>query len=134
MGKLAVDGFPNDFDVSAAWFRKAQGDLKAFMEAFAVRLEGALPGRVSVERKKDSLFAKTSHAEKVVVEAQNHVYVLALQKSRLSAHRSKIVHGVTLSTEPMNVPEWLGALNGDIETLAAHAGSAQTVLHDFLMS
>ncbi|WP_266168702.1 hypothetical protein [Dyella subtropica] len=129
-----MSGIPNDFDLSAAWFRKAQGDLKAFMEAFAVRLEGAIPGRVTVERQKDGLFSRISHAVKVTVEAQNHIYVLALQKSRLSAHRSKVVRGVTLSTEHMEVPEWLGGLNSDIQALAEQAGSAQNVLHDFLMS
>ncbi|GGA00023.1 hypothetical protein [Dyella caseinilytica] len=129
-----MSSIPSDFDLNAAWYRKAQGDLKAFMEAFAVRLEGAMPGRVSVERKKDGLFSKSSHASRISVEAHDHLYVLELQKERLSAHRSKSVHGVTLSTEHMAVPTWLSALQGDIQTLAEHAGNAQSVLHDFLMS
>ncbi|RUL66060.1 hypothetical protein EKH79_05025 [Dyella dinghuensis] len=129
-----MSSFPNDFDLNAAWFRKSQGDLKAFMEAFAVRLEGAIPGRVTVERQKDGLFSKISHAVKISVDAHNHTYVLALQKSRLLAQRSKSVHGVTLSTEQMDVPAWLAALHDEIQALAEHAGSAQNVLHDFLMS
>lgn len=120
--------------MNAAWFRKAQGDLKAFMEAFAVRLEGAIPSRVAVERQKDGLFSKVSHAATITIEAHDHIYVLALQKGRLAAHRSKVVHGVTLSTEHMEVPAWLSALHGDIQVLAEHAGAAQNVLHDFLMS
>ena len=104
------------------------------MEAFAVRLEGAIPGRVAVERHKDGLFAKASHAARISVEAHDHVYVLELQKGHLSAQRSKAVRGVTLSTEHMEVPAWLNALHGDIQTLAEHAGAAQNVLHDFLMS
>ncbi|MBE1162859.1 hypothetical protein [Dyella acidiphila] len=129
-----MSSLPSDFDLNAAWFRKAQGDLKAFMEAFAVRLEGAIPGRVAVERQKDGLFAKTSHATRISVEAHDHHYVLELQKGRLAAHRSKSVRGVTLSTEPMDVPAWLAALYSDIQVLAEHAGAAQNVLHDFLMS
>jgi hypothetical protein len=131
---VALSSLPSDFDLDAAWFRKAQGDLKAFMQAFAVRLEGALPGRVAVERHKDGLFSKESHATRIAVEAHNHLYVIELQKGRLSAHRSKAVHGVTLSTEQMDVPAWLAALHADIQTLAEHAGAAQNVLHDFLMS
>jgi len=104
------------------------------MEAFAVRLEGAVPARVRVERQKDGLFSKTRHVTRISVEAQNHVYELSLQAGRLSAQRSKVVHGVSLMTERMEVPQWLDALRGDIQTLAEHAGSAQDVLHDFLMS
>lgn len=104
------------------------------MEAFAVRLEGAVPSRVRIERQKDSLFSKTRHVTKINVEAQNHVYELTLQGGRLSAQRSKVVHGVSLMTERMEVPQWLDALREDIQTLAEQAGSAQDVLHDFLMS
>lgn len=129
-----LSGLPNDFDLSAAWFRRAQSDLKAFMEAFAVRLEGAVPARVRVERQKDSLFSKTRHVTKINVEAQNHIYALTLQGGRLSAERSKVVRGVSLMTEHMDVPQWLDALREDIQALAEHAGSAQDVLHDFLMS
>ncbi|RUL74456.1 hypothetical protein [Dyella choica] len=129
-----MSGLPSDFDLNAAWLRKAQGDLKAFMEAFAVRLEGAIPGRVAVEREKDGFFSKASHARKITVDGHEHVYVIDLQKSRLATQRSKVVHGVTLSTEHMEVPVWLAALHHDIQLLAEHAGQAQNVLHDFLMS
>lgn len=129
-----MGGLPSDFDLNAAWFRKAQGDLKAFMEAFAVRLEGAIPGRVAVEREKDGFFSKVRHATRITVDAHDHVYVIDLQKNRLATHRSKIVHGVTLSTEQLDVPAWLAELHNEIQSLAERAGNAQTVLHDFLMS
>jgi hypothetical protein len=131
---VVLSSIPSDFDLNAAWYRKSQGDLKAFMEAFAVRLEGAMPGRVTVERQKDGLFSKVRHASRITIEARDHLYVLELQKERLSAHRSKSVHGVTLSTEAMDVSAWLNALQGDIQALAEHAGATQSVLHDFLMS
>jgi hypothetical protein len=34
----------------------------------------------------------------------------------------------------MAVPEWLAALNADVQLLAERAGAAHGVLHDFLMS
>lgn len=129
-----LNGLPSDFDLNAAWLRKAQGDLKAFMGAFATRLEGAIPGRVAVERVKDGLFSKNSHATKISIDGHEHVYVIDMQKGRLATHRSKVVHGVTLSTERMDVPAWLTALHEDIQALAEHAGKAQNVLHDFLMN
>ncbi len=36
-----VSGSPDEFDLDAAFLRRSEGDLRAFMEALAVRLEGA---------------------------------------------------------------------------------------------
>ena len=125
---------PGDFDLSAAWYRKAQGDLRAFLEGFATRMMGAFPGHVTVERRRDGLFSTTSHVVKVAIDAGPSVYVLFLEHNRLSALRAKSVRGVTLKSEPMTVPEWLAALNADVQLLAERAGAAHGVLHDFLMS
>jgi hypothetical protein len=129
-----VSGEPSEFDLSAAWIRRAQGDLKAFMEGFAVRLEGAVPGNVTVERKRDGLFSKTSHVVKVSIDIEPNVYSLAIDGSRLSALRAKVVRGVALKSEQMAVPEWLDAVHRDMQALAEHAGAARNVIHDFLMS
>lgn len=125
---------PGDFDLSAAWYRKAQGDLRAFLEGFATRLDGAIPGHVTVERRRDGLFSKTSHVVKVTIDAGPAVYVLGLENNHLSALRAKSVRGVTLKSEAMDVPEWLRSLNDDIQRLAERTGEAHGVLHDFLMS
>ncbi|HJU16579.1 MAG TPA: hypothetical protein VJ770_08905 [Stellaceae bacterium] len=124
----------DDFDLSMAWYRKAQSDLRAFMEAFAVRMAGAAPDRVKVERRRDGLFSRTSHVARVTIASDPNVYVLSFDNSHLSAHRAKAVRGVILKSEPMDFPEWLAALNADLQRLAERAGAAQNVLHDFLMS
>lgn len=125
---------PGDFDLSAAWYRKAQGDLRAFLEGFATRLEGAIPGHVTVERRRDGFFSKTSHVAKVAIDTGPNVYVVGLENNHLSALRSKAVRGVTLKSETMEFPEWLAALNADIQRLAERVDAAHGVLHDFLMS
>jgi hypothetical protein len=133
-GRSNVNREPSDFDLSAAWIRRAQGDLKAFMEGFAARLEGAVPDRVLVERRRDGLFSKTSHVVKVGVQMEPNHYSLTLDAGQFSAWRTKVVRGVALKSEQMAVPEWLAALHRDIQALAEHAGSARNVIHDFLMS
>jgi hypothetical protein len=125
---------PGDFDLSMAWYRKAQGDLRAFMEAFAARMEGALPGRVKIERRRDGLFSRTSHVVKVTIAGDLDTYILSRDGDRLSAQRAKAVRGVILKSEEMDFPEWLAALNAELQRLAERAGTAQSVLHDFLMS
>jgi len=124
----------SDFDLSAAWYRRAQGDLRAFLEAFATRMEGAIPGHVTVERKRDGLFSKTSHVAKIAIDTGPNVYVVALENKHLTALRSKAVRGVTLKSEPLDFPDWLAALRADIQRLAERDGAAHDVLHDFLMS
>jgi hypothetical protein len=125
---------PGEFDLSTAWYRKAQGDLRAFLEGFATRMEGAIPGHVTVERKYDGLFSSTSHVVKVEIETGANLYVVALERNHLTAWRSTAVRGVTLKTETLDFPDWLNALNADIQRLAERAGAAHDVLHDFLMS
>ena len=122
------------FDLSAAWMRKAQGDLAAFMEAFAARMSGALPGRVAVERRRDGFFSSRTHVVKVTIETGPHVYSLIFDKARLAAQRAKAVRGVTLKSDALPVPEWLAALNHEIEALSGELGAARRVIHDFLMS
>jgi hypothetical protein len=125
---------PADFDLSAAWYRKAQGDLPAFLEGFAVRMEGAIPGHVTVERRRDGLFSKTSRVVKVTIDSGPHVYALRLENNHLLALRAKSVRGVTLKSEPMDLRQWLAALDADIHQLAQRTDATHGVLHDFLMS
>lgn len=129
-----MDTGAGEFDLGMAWYRKAQGDLRAFMEAFATRMEGAVPGRVKIERRRDGLFSRTSHVVKVTISGETDAYVLRFDGGHLSAERAKSVRGVTLKSQAMEFPEWLAALNADLQRLAERAGNAQTALHDFLMS
>jgi hypothetical protein len=125
---------PTEFDLSAAWLRRANGDMKAFLEALAVRLNDALPSRVEVERKRDGLFSRESHAVRIAVSSDRYLHALSVDRGRLIARRSKIVRGITISSEDMAVPDWLESLNEEIRSMGDEAGTAHTILHDFLMS
>jgi hypothetical protein len=124
----SLDGF----DLDAAALRRSETDIRAFLEALAVRLEGALPGRVRVERKRDGLLSKTSHVAQITVEAQSAVLVLQVARGQLSATRAKQVRGVTISSGAIGVPEWLAAVRAEVQVLAEQAGAAGDTLHDFL--
>ncbi len=125
---------PGDFDIGAAWLRRAQGDMKAFMSGLAARLDGALPGRVAVDQQRNGWFSGEKHVARITVSLQHGLYTLAEERGHLVATRAKVVHGVTIGTESMPVPAWLTKLNEDIQALGAEAGAAHAVLHDFLMS
>ena len=122
------------FDLSAAYIRRAQGDTKTFMEGLAARLEGALPGRVTVDRRRKGLFAGQTHVTSIAVTLDRCVLVLTLEGVRLKAKRAKVVHGVTIGSEDLTLPAWLDALHRDIGESVETAEAARAVLHDFLLS
>lgn len=122
----------DDFDLDAAVLRRSQTDLQAFMEALAVRLEGALPGRVKVERRRDGLFAKTSHAAKIAFHSDKAVYELSFGKAGLAASRTKLVRDVAISSTTIDPAQWLTEVRQEVSALADKAGAAGDALHDFL--
>jgi len=123
---------PDEFDLEAAVLRRSQVDLRAFMEALAVRLEGALPQQVSVERRRDGLLSKTSHVAGIEVRTEKAIYTLTLLKGVLTATRAKVVRGVVISTSSVTAAVWLGEVRAEISSLAQKSGDAADILHDFL--
>lgn len=124
----------NGFDLHAAWIRRAQVDLHAFLEALAVRLEQALPGRVQVERKRDGLFKSTSHVVSVAVHTDNGAYLLDAHTPTIQTKRQHEVRGVVLRNETLPLDEWLKALEKELHELSGTLTGARTVLQDFLTS
>jgi len=123
---------PDEFDLEAAVLRRSQVDLRAFMEALAVRLEGALPQQVSVERRRDGLLSKTSHVAGIEVRTEKAIYTLTLLKGVLTATRAKVVRDVVISTSSVTAAVWLGEVRAEVSSLAQQSGDAADILHDFL--
>jgi hypothetical protein len=123
---------PDQFDLDAAVLRRSESEMRAFMEALAVRLDGALPGRVTVDRRRDGLFSKTSHVARLVLRGDRAVYELACDRGRLDATRAKLVRGVVISSSTISPQDWLQDVRGEVQALASKAGAASDLLHDFL--
>jgi hypothetical protein len=102
------------------------------MEALAVRLEGAMPGRVDVQRKRDGLFSQTAHVAKIAVKGERAVYELTRDRTGLVATRNKLVHGVSISSSSIPPRDWLADIRAELQTLAEQAGSTSDALHGFL--
>jgi hypothetical protein len=123
---------PDQFDLDAALLRRSETELRAFIEALAVRLEGALPGRIAIERRKDGVFSKTSHVAKLVLHGDRATYELACERGRLDASKAKLVRGVVISSSPISPQDWLAEVRTEVQALAEKAGAASDLLHDFL--
>jgi hypothetical protein len=122
------------FDLHAAFLRRAQRDIKSFLEAFATRLEQSLPGQVEVHRKKDSLFAKTQHVVGITIHLGASRFVLDNSGSVLHLSRCNEVRGIVLKNEELQLPDWLSSLNKELGTMSANMAGAQGLLHEFLMN
>ena len=120
------------FDLDAAGVRRALTDLRAFMEALAARLQGALPDRVTIDRRRDGLLSRTSHVHQIALRGDEAEYRLRFDKGALTATKAKAVRGVVISTSEEPVPQWLGEVRAEVAALAGTMGSASDVLHDFL--
>ena len=127
-----MSGEPDQFDLDGAVLRRSETELRAFMEALAVRLEGALPGRVDVQRKRDGLLSQSKHVAKIAVRGDRAVYELARDRSGLTATRAKLVRGVNISSSSVSPREWLADVRAEVQTLAEQAGSTSDALHGFL--
>ena len=123
-----------DFDLHAAWIRRAQTDLHAFLEALAARLEGALPGRVQVERKRDGLLSATRHVIAITIQVDGSRYLLDAHDHDVRASRQHEVRGVVLKTESLPLDRWLQDLEDELRRLSGSLEGARGILQDFLTS
>lgn len=120
------------FDFDAALLRRSAVDLRAFMDALAVRLETALPGRVQVVRKREGLLRGDLHAARILFRGDHAHLELARAGAQLTASRAKVVRDVAISSSKLSIADWLAELRGEVRALAADAGEGADVLHDFL--
>ncbi|MGE0049419.1 MAG: hypothetical protein AB7T01_10870 [Acidithiobacillus sp.] len=121
------------FDDSAAWIRRSQTDMKAFLEALAERLEQGMPGFVEVDRKKDGLFSHHQHLEHLLVHAGEFDYHLNFNGTHVETLRARVVRNVVLKREILPLADWLKSLLQDTAAISTEMQAASQTLHDFLL-
>lgn len=96
------------FDLLAASLRADTSDLRAFVEALAVKLEGAFPHRVRVER--GGLFGG-KRVKRLSVELGDEQYRLDHDDGRVECRRCNVVRGITLKNEQLELDAWIDELS-----------------------
>ncbi len=126
---------PPDFELLAASLRADAGDLAAFVESLAAKLEAALPGGVSVERWRARMFGPKV-VRRIVVDLGSERLELAYDQTsdRVEAKRARVSGGITLSTEPLSVDAWTEQLSIALAREAEHSGQTREALERLLMS
>jgi hypothetical protein len=120
-----------DVELVAASLRASSADLTTFVEVLAAKLEGALPGRVQVERRATRFLGRDKHVDRIQCQLGEQRYVLSARNG-IEARRSKAVRGVVLKSEELSLDEWLGALAGDLADEAQTNEHAQLALQRLL--
>lgn len=122
-----------DIDLMLASLRADAADTHAFLQALAVRLEDALPGQIRVERG-GGLFSRGKDVKRIELDLGEDRYSVEDEgHGRLRSQRVKVVRGIALKTETLNMDEWLQGLSADLAALAERSGQARQALERLLL-
>ena len=111
-----------DIDLLAASLRADHGDLGAFVEALATKLEQAVPGAVRVERRRDGLFG-AKLVRQISLDAGDQRLELRRAGAGIQTRCGRLSGGIVLKSETLDTEAWLNALSA---ALAAEAQRSQT--------
>ena len=106
-------GGSDDLDLLAASLRADAGDVDAFVEALAVKLEEALPGQVEVERR-GGLLGGGKRVRRIEVTLGDQRYELEAERGRVTCRRRSVVRGIALKTQELDLDAWIAALSQDL--------------------
>ena len=119
------------FDMVAAGLRADATDLNAFVEALAVKLEGALPGRVTIARQ-GGLFSRSKGVREISVDMGDSRYSLVSNGGRIETTRRNEVRGIAIKSEPLELDDWNAALSRELETAARESADGRQALERLL--
>ena len=119
------------FDMVAAGLRADATDLNAFVEALAVKLEGALPGRVTIARQ-GGLFSRSKGVREISVDMGDSRYSLVSNGGRIETTRRNEVRGIAIKSEPLELDEWIAALSRELEAAARESADGRQALEQLL--
>jgi hypothetical protein len=124
---------PEDFEMLAATLRADSADLPTFIEALAVKLEGALPGNCAVDRHAKKLFSHDKVVRSMVVLVGDWRYSLESDGAgHVATARAKAVRGIVLKTERLPLADWIAGLARDLSAEAATSEQTRIALERLL--
>jgi hypothetical protein len=124
---------PMRTEMFAASLRADSTDIRAFLEALAVKLEGSLPGNTIVTRH-NSLFSRERPVKEVVVSLGEYQYGIGRERQGpLVARRAKVVRGIVLKTEQIPVDQWIEELSEALAQMAGQSAQTRAALERFLL-
>jgi hypothetical protein len=114
---------PQRFDLAAGLLRADSLDAQALAEALATKLATALPEHTAVRRKSFGLLSREKRVERIDVKLGEETFSLSLSGRAAQATRAKIVGGIVIKRDVLDLEPWLRALD---DALAAEARRSET--------
>ena len=111
--------------VAAALTKEFIADQRAFLPMLARLLKESLPDQVQCLE--SGLFKKTIHGI-VVTSGENRLTLEDTGRGPISASFTRVVRGIALKTESLQIEEWLVLLAEVLEESATHNAQARTAL------
>ena len=124
---------PMRTELFAASLRADKNDLKIFLDALAIKLEGSLPDHTRVTRQ-GGLFSHERSVKNIVVSLGEYQYRIGREKQGfLMAVREHMVRGIVLKTEQTTVDQWIDELSEALAQLASQSAQSRAALERFLL-
>ena len=124
---------PMQTELFAASLRADKADLKTFLDALAIKLEGSLPDYTRVARQ-GSIFSRERSVKEIAVSLGEYQYRIGREKQGfLIAMRVHMVRGIALKTEQITVDQWIDELSEALALLASHSAQSRAALERFLL-
>jgi len=120
------------FDLVAASLRADTTDLNAFVEALAVKLEGALPDSVRVDRKGGGLLSREKRVRRISIGMDEARYDLERNGESIEASRCNEVRGIVIKSERLGLDEWIDALSRELTSRAQQSERSMLALQRLL--
>lgn len=117
-----------DFELVAASLRADLTDVRAFVEALAEKLEGALPGATRVSRRGGGLFGGRKRVAAISVAVGPDQFELENDDGRVACRRRTVVRGIALKNEELPLEEWIDAVSRALVTEAEESERGRTAL------
>ena len=117
----------DDFHLTAASLHLDRADLDSLVEVLAARLQGALPGRCEVKRRRLG-----KRVERVAVELGPRRFVLERRRHELAATVEWAVHDMRRRREELPLDAWLAALEAELRREADSSAAAREALERLL--
>jgi hypothetical protein len=124
---------PMRTELYAASLRADKNDLKTFLDALAIKLEGSLPDHTKVIRQ-GGLFSREQSVKEIVVNLGEYRYRIGREKQGLLvAVREHMVRGIVLKTEQTTVDQWIDELSEALAQIANRSAQSRAALERFLL-
>jgi hypothetical protein len=125
---------PLQMEILAASLRADTTDLKAFLEALAVKLQGSLPNSTTITRH-SGIFSREHPVKDITVNLGDYQYRISRERQGpIVTQRAKVVRGIVLKTDQIPLEVWIEDLAASLAEVAASNSQARMALERFLLS